>query len=411
VTGVPGSDAAGEHADVHRRWPGGGATLPRAMFSSLTLALILLAQVHLSLLPVTTSGPLVLFACIPHGGVGGSASQEPRSPRGIYVRAVNGHVAGAFEPERDEVANLSDAERRSVRADFATMDKSFLRRAALMHADALVAYADMEGATVHLLRHHEMAAEIVTVLAVQHRDRAFAGAWWYAVGGRLTISAPLVALDVLHQGLKVLGDETRLRFAAGSVEEALASPRVQDAMAASAASPVDVWGELSNEWPSPRVRLNRAADELGRALKREPHPPDAHLRLGRVLVLLGDLPRAREQLQRARAEAPDDTFVTYHASMFLGDLDERVGQFDRAEAEYRKAASVAPLAQAPRTALSHLLRASGRVREALDLVSTFLAISPPGSLGDEQEPWLSYGLGAGRTSDRVMSALKAEAER
>jgi tetratricopeptide (TPR) repeat protein len=370
-----------------------------------------------------------------------------------YVDFVIRHAGERFEPSWDELAGISEHERALINAamteladvferrraqkrepptNFDPIDlngrsyglgdvadrlglrrerpndiRPFLRRAALLHAEALAVYAD-SGLSTAVLRHQGLGGDLATVLAERCRDNAFAAAWWYAVGGRLSMSAPWVALTLLTDGLSKVAEDSRLRFALGAVEELLASPRVQDAIAASTAGPR--WQEWSNVAPpsaSPNVHLNKAADHLRRAIGAEPHSAEGHLRLGRVLALLGNVGGAREHLARARQEAAGDVFVTYHASLLMGDVEQRAGRAASAEAEVHRALALVPTAQAPRLALSHLLRTSGRSHDALDVLTAYFSSSPPGSLGDEQDPWLSYGLGAGRLSDEMLKELKA----
>lgn len=295
--------------------------------------------------------------------------------------------------------------------------RPFLRRAALLHADGVFAYTS-QGNAQAIARHVDRGRQLVGILLKDCQDQSFAGRWGLAVGGLLTVHAPRPAQSVLDDAMRALPDDAALAVAAGALQEALASPRVQEAFSAAEQQsavrvavdgPDDRPGEVTRSHApplgSPASHLRSAVQQLRRAIVLEPRRVEAHLRLGRALTLLGDLPGGRAELVRARQESGDETFVAYHAAMFLGDLEERAGRTDAARSEYGRALAVAPSAQAPRVALSHLLHASGQPRQALDLLAGPLTSAGPRALDDADDPWLSYGLGAGRLAEAVLASL------
>ena len=381
------------------------------------------------------------------------AAQDTENELETYFDAVVRHEPGTFAPAQDDVQKLTERETLTVgralkelaeafegrrwqglgpptnfdrivlaRRSYSLRDlavrlglhperpndvRPFLRRAALFHLDAMVSHA-REGASTWVLRHEDLGNTVAGLLVTVCHESAFAADWWFAVVGSLTMPMPHAARLAAEHALKSLTGVARLELAAGSVYEALASPRMQEAVAVfdegrKAAEHLDA------ALRSPATNLRRATELFRRAVEPDAHTAESHLRLGRVLCLSSDAVGAREQLELAREEAAGDVFVAYHAAMFLGDLEERAGRPQAAEPEYRKALALVPQAQAPRLALSHLRHASGQPREALDQIATFLAASRP--LGDREEPWLSYGLGAGRETDAVFRRLLEECER
>ena len=378
-----------------------------------------------------------------------SASRDSRTELEIYIDVVNHHQAGIFNTSEDELQKLTGSElgalrramtelaaafeqrqalhaetpqrserivlaRRSyglaalaarlrLRPDRPNDAAPFFKRAALFHADAIVVYM-RELAPTWVARHELLGRAATDLLAAVWQEHARVVDWWIVVIGFLTMPMPHAAGLAADDALARMSGEARLELAAGAAYEALASPRTQDAVAAyDEARKVQ---ERIAPMDSPATNLRRAADILERATEHEPHLAEAHLRLGRVRVLLGDLPRARAALEEARQAANDDGFVTYHAAMFLGNLEERAGRRAVAESEYRAALRIAPAAQAPRLALSQLRHEAGQAREALDLLVPYLSAGR--RLGDAQEPWLSYGLGAGREANDIFAHLLQE---
>jgi hypothetical protein len=376
-----------------------------------------------------------------------SAVAQPASTElETYIQAVVAHQPGTFDPAQDAVQQLTEREtlavaravkaltelfeRRRWQANIPAHERvflnrreytlaelaarcrfapdrpndirPFLKRAALFHLDAMIAYAG-GGASGWVQRHENLGHSVAGVLVTVCHETQFAADWWLAVTGALTLPMPQVARVAGENALRSVTGHATLELAAGSVYEVLASSRVQEAAAALESESQRVDGL------DPAANLRRAAQLFRSAAERSGRLPEAHLRLGRVLSLSGDSVGARERLERARQEAPNDLFIAYHAAMFLGDLEEAAGRAQGAEIEYQKALALVPSAQAPRLALSHLRHASGRIREALDDIAGFLAAARP--IGDREEPWLTYSLGAGRETNSVFGRLVQEIDR
>jgi tetratricopeptide (TPR) repeat protein len=97
------------------------------------------------------------------------------------------------------------------------------------------------------------------------------------------------------------------------------------------------------------------------ALSADPSLVEAHLRLGRLLHLIGQNVEARDHLERALAEGKDEhqPFVAYMAALFLGELDEHDGHFSAAIDRYREAVAASPGAHTANVALGGALLRSG----------------------------------------------------
>ena len=115
-----------------------------------------------------------------------------------------------------------------------------------------------------------------------------------------------------------------------------------------------------------------AADRFEQALARDPEHREAHLRLGRVQLLLGrtDPGLARLRWVTEHAAEPD---LVYLAHLFTGREQKRSGQLDAALASYRAALEANPRGQAAYVATSQALHMSGNPAAAADVLQRGLA--------------------------------------
>jgi VWFA-related protein len=154
-----------------------------------------------------------------------------------------------------------------------------------------------------------------------------------------------------------------------------------------------------------RQFLVRAEEDYRQALAAPAPPEEAHLRLGRVQVLLGHVKQGRPELEWVLSHSASP-YLVYLAHVFLGQVAEAGGDAAAAEASYRAAIAVQPLCQSAAVALAHLRRREGDAggeREALDRA---LAAS-----NERRDPWWFYGHGQLRTLDAVRERLSQEPRR
>jgi tetratricopeptide (TPR) repeat protein len=97
----------------------------------------------------------------------------------------------------------------------------------------------------------------------------------------------------------------------------------------------------SDEWYNLGLDLEdanspRAADAYTKSLELNPHNADAHVNLGRLLQLRGDLKRARHHYQRALDLSPTHELALYN----LGTVFDEQNELDLAAEYYRQAPQV-----------------------------------------------------------------------
>jgi len=221
---------------------------------------------------------------------------------------------------------------------------------------------------------------------------------WYVVAGLGGVFRGDLALarSTLRQGLERFEGDPDLLVALGAsyeVEEwrlrlGLRSPAAEGP--SSTQKRTDQRAERSRCWTD-------AADRYEQALDRDPEHPEAHLRLGRVELLLGRTERGLAELRWVTAHAAEPDLISL-ANLFTGREQKRSGQPHAALASYRAALEADPSGQAAAVATSQALLMSGDPAAAADVLQRGLAArrrTPSGdgwSLYPEGRPGQLVGL-------------------
>jgi tetratricopeptide (TPR) repeat protein len=192
-------------------------------------------------------------------------------------------------------------------------------------------------------------------------------------------------------------DDADLLLARGSLWETVFERRSREWMGN------QPWAERYESLTLERLAQLAVAD-FERAAGSAGSQPEARLRLGRMLMLRQNYSDARPVLERARTEASDQ-YLRYLASLFLGQLDERVGQYSDAERAYRAAYQQYPAAQAVTLSLARLLILRGAHAEAdALLLAMFEARRSPGETPD---PWPLYDFAQFWRLEQRLANLRA----
>ncbi len=168
----------------------------------------------------------------------------------------------------------------------------------------------------------------------------------------------------LRSALEKLPSDERILFYAGALHEIWASPVNQNAQ-------LPRGGRTSYGSKDSELRLARQFFQ--RALAVNPSLAEAHLRLGRVMGLMGDHKEAFKELQLATA-AIQDRQLSYYLSLYMGYELEVLARPKEARVQYERAAGLFPTAQSPLLALSQLAGISGDSKAALLAVEQVFAL-------------------------------------
>jgi len=393
----------------------------------------------------------VLTALAAGGAIGPVHAQGPASSQ-AWLAAVRAHTPGAID---DAVVTVSRwtpgvalaAVRKAVRE---TTDPAVLQRALILHTDAgiaeraafeagrrvrpgrgtrLLVDARAVGGDLPRSPHWDLGREIAAALVTRPGGRAMVQRWYRASSALLQQWADCVALrQHLVAALRVLPDDPVLLLYDATLHQTYADPRVQRFLRPSSDLPYepstgigarrDAQGfEVDADFADRRRafaegQVGIAADELARAekdlrrvIELDPSLVEARIRLAHVLVVRGQ-PADAFPLAAAALASPLPPFLEYYAAMVLGWSAEAQQRPDDARRAFDRAATVFPLAQSARIAISrHALEGA----HAADGLAAIVASSGPKAARDAGDPWWSYFRVHEPDSKTLLAALRSHA--
>jgi hypothetical protein len=197
---------------------------------------------------------------------------------------------------------------------------------------------------------------------------------WYAFMASMFVGEldPSGGRQLLDRALRVVGNNARLQLLSGMMLEVATYPH--------AACPTSDC--RLNDWQRART-LTLAANAYRQAIALEPQSPDAHLRLARVLSLLGDRGGARRELVEVE-QVTGRADLLYLVALFHADLNREAGDLRGAVTEAERAVSLGPDYQSARIALAHLSDLLGMTDRSGQIVNELLHLSKVG------DPWWEF---------------------
>ncbi len=308
----------------------------------------------------------------------------------IRMRTGGGRIPAAAV---QELLGQTDDEAR--RGDI----NRLLVRAAVLHSDIAIAVSGgmlevtasapdvhsvrfVDGRQVgpdYSARQWQMAGALLDAITWKPPEDEAVHLWYLAAAEHMRTHHELgIGLSILRRAREMFPKDADILFYSGCVNENLASPRLQNAFAATpqagrmvGASP-GTTGTTFFVAPA-RTYLESSATFYRQALQIRPSWPEARVHLGRVYGLLGRHDDAATELRRALDETRDPTLI-YCASVFLGNEELARKDVRAARICFERAQKYRPRAQAPHLALSLIARNAGdrgaakaEVRKVLDL--------------------------------------------
>lgn len=334
------------------------------------------------------------------------AAQDTASPSAAYAEAVAAYRAGdpstthalggwpAADLRRNVRAvagRLRVIGRREPRDDAERALVASAQAAAVLHTEAALAATSPGTIDLHL----DLAESIVRELpTTPFQER------WYAFAGSIRIlhDGPDAARPFIDRALRATDRSPHVRVLAGIADENRAhlvepeclGPRCDSAVIRRAG----------------RTRLALAEEDYRQALKREPAPLAARLRLGRVLFLQGRSTPARDELEAVRDSTAADRELKYLAHLFLGAWHAYEDDLPASRREYRAALALGPGYQTPYIALSFTEAMLGETEAAREIAARGAALP-----GDFDDPAQMYRYVTGALRGAALEWLRAEARR
>jgi tetratricopeptide (TPR) repeat protein len=338
------------------------------------------------------------------------------------TRCMTMQAGDELDPEFRQMAILARAAR--LRGD----DNYIMRRGAILHSDvAILAPQSMkadgavmpsggldrfrmdisDGREIDLRPsavHWEIARMLLEFVVPRGGDRPAPGRddmvrqWYRATASWMQLREDHDKLH-LERARQLFPSDPDLLFLSACQRETYAGAPIQTAVR-SAVLPTGVVIDVG----SVRGELREAEALFRRALEIKPDYPEARLRYGRVMGLLGKHAEAAAELRRAAADLADRQML-YYAGLFLGAEEEALGNRDTARVAYEQAAELFPTAQSPLLALSQLARRYGDRGGALRAIDRLFAL-PEADFDAHTEPWWLYYVAQARDADDLLEAMQ-----
>jgi tetratricopeptide (TPR) repeat protein len=257
------------------------------------------------------------------------------------------------------------------------------------------------GGTDNADRHWEMARALLEIVAPDPARDEWVHRWYRAAAARMRRDSLLASSEpLLGRARQLFPKDAIFPFYGGCLHETQASPAIQAVYEAAASTQRGRTGP----WLS-GPHWNQAVRLFTEALVLQPAWPEARLRLGRVLGLLGRHKQAADALRRALDET-DDLPLVYWGSLFLGAEEQSLGRDPEARASFERARALRPGAQAPRLALSQLARRAGDRSQALAELRAVLTL--PSDEVSRYDPLWDYHLSRGSEADILFAELRRQ---
>jgi len=279
-----------------------------------------------------------------------------------------------------------------LHTDIALMD---LQTTATLNAsEPMAALDDGRGYMLARNPHWEFARRLIAHVSPSPSQDPLVRQWYIATTAHMQSRRLLGYADQnLKSALKIFPSDDRILFYAGVLHETWASPRNQNIL-------LPPWLEVT--FDSKGSELKQARKFFQNSIKANPDSAETHLRLGRVLGLLGSHRQGVEELQLAAASTKDQQLL-YYASIYLGCELAMISRQSEARDHYERAAVLYPTAQSPLFALSQLARSSDDIENAFLALQRIFALP----LNDpwEDDPLWIYDLSHVRDADTLVGEM------
>lgn len=258
----------------------------------------------------------------------------------------------------------------------------------------MAAIDDGRAAVLPKSRNWEFARRLIDSISPSPSQDPMARQWYIATTAHMQSHRLLsYAKQNLENALEIFPSDDRILFYAGVLHETWASPLHQN---------IQLPPRYQVTWGSKESELKRARQFFQKSIKANPDSAETHLRLGRVLGLLGRHNQAVAELHLAAASIKEPQ-LSYYTSLYLGFEYEMLSLPGKAREQYERAAMFYPTAQSPLFALSQLADSSGDVEGAFLEIQRIFAL--PRTDPWKDDPLWIYDLSHVRDSDALVAEM------
>jgi tetratricopeptide (TPR) repeat protein len=251
----------------------------------------------------------------------------------------------------------------------ATDRNRVLKLAAMLHADvAMLAPIDrstQESGSARVVRsedgsvtgyqglsmHWSVGRQFLDAVEPEPAAESFVRLWYHATSAFMFEAADLANTSQhVARAVDVLPDDANAHYEAGFFHQAMASPTTLAVVRAEQRDDLHM-GRRRRPGMDAKDHLKAAARLFRRAVLLDPAHAEAEVRLGYVLIELGETAEAATHLRRAVASAQHSN-LRYLGLMALGRAESRLARREDAIRAWTEAARLVPSAQSPGIALA-----------------------------------------------------------
>ncbi len=244
-------------------------------------------------------------------------------------------------------------------------------------------------------RNWEFARRLIDSVSPSPSQDPMARQWYIATTAHLQgRRLPVYAKQNLENALEIFPSDDRILFYAGVLHEVWASPLHQK---------MQLPPGIEATYGSEESELKKAERFFRKSIEVNPNSPETHLRLGRVLGLLGRHHQAVAELQLVAASIKDPQLL-YYSSLYLGFEYSMLSRQIEARAQYERAAALYPTAQSPLLALSQLARSGDDLEGAISALQSVFGL--PHTDFWKDDPWWIYDLSHVRDADALIAEMR-----
>lgn len=324
-----------------------------------------------------------IFALIASAGLSGSEAMDFTVEE--YAELVHRYLQGDYLGAGSALSKVGVEQVLEAADDYMTrwLIDPQIKAAALIHTEVALSTGGPE-----LTLHIETARKWIQMLEESGRQ-SFERRWYLVLGyGYQTELRLWEAVPVLETALKVFPDDVEIRKAYATLSETAGWIRDDSKL------------------------LEDARKQYHIILEIESDDAEVHVRLGRVLTLLGRSDEAMAALSRG-IEGTDDPELRLAAFLILGDLYRDRGELPEAIQFYRQALETDPNCQSAAVSLAYGLHKAGEAAGSYRVMEQFLAARESShnyerGYGSQLDLWWRYLLGNSDQFGVLLRELRSE---
>lgn len=313
------------------------------------------------------------------------------------------YIIELLRATKDDYETLDVINPSSVRTSFPEWLRNLLQdatiqAAVMLHTDVAFRTGGRpldDSGEVHL----GIAQRLSEMIEEEGHRQSFQRDWLLTIGYYFqSMLASLRAIEYFEDALDLVPEDGEILLALGTAHETLGRRFRGGVQRSDETSRFEREAQIRQ-----RNHLRKTRSFFERALKVDPAPLEARLRLGRLQHRLGNDKEALQQLHKCSSGASEPS-LKFLSHLFLGEVFESQGKMDKAIEAYRDAHQTDSDSHAGSLALSHALHTQGERRTAFEIWMSALSKARP----DDDDPWWRYPFGRSEQFESMLNRMRKD---